>query len=316
MKNYKVKNWMKALLSSCLVLVMVTGCKKDDDDGTESKTLSTVIAEDSDLSLLKYAIDKANLTATLNTASLDYTVFAPTNDAFTAAGLGTIAAIDTKTSTELSFIILYHCLTAKTNASAIATGDNSVTTMATTETSYLSKKSNGDVFINGAKVTKADINCNNGVIHKINKVILAAEDDIVELAIANPDLSYLVAAVLRANVQGALSAAGPLTVFAPTNAAFIAAGFPSIASINSADPTTLAAILTYHVVNSRAFSCDLTDGASVATLNPGKNVTVNTTSGVQLSGIGNGGNKSNVTSADNLATNGVVHIIDRVLLPQ
>lgn len=319
MKNYRMKNWFKVLLSSCLVLVMVTGCKKDDNDSTSDKTITQVVTDDANFSLLEHALMRAGLTTTLGTAGAgSYTVFAPDNAAFTAAGLGTEAAIDALDQTELSFILLYHVLGSEVVSSAIATGDNAATTMLSTDVAYISKKTNGNVFINGAQVTTADIDCNNGVIHKINKVLMPPAGDIVDIASGNANLSYLVAAVVRAstgstNVAAALSGAGPLTVFAPTNDAFIAAGFPTIASINAADPNTLASILTYHVVSARIFSCDLTNGQVATTLNTGT-VTIATTSGVTVKGNGNT-TASNVTSADIVADNGVVHVIDRVLLP-
>jgi len=133
------------------------------------------------------------------------------------------------------------------------------------------------------------------------------------MAQANPNLSFLVAAVVTANLQGALSGAGPLTVFAPTNDAFKAAGFPTIASIQAADPAVLTSILTYHVIGARVFSSDLTDGAQVATLN-GEKVTIGLSSGATVKGMSNT-SASNITATNMVATNGVIHVIDQVLLP-
>jgi uncharacterized surface protein with fasciclin (FAS1) repeats len=156
------------------------------------------------------------------------------------------------------------------------------------------------------------------VIHAINRVLMPATGTIVQTAISNPNLSLLVAAVLRAsqgttNVAAALSGAGPLTVFAPTNQAFINAGFADADAINAADPTTLTTILTYHVIAGRIFSSDLVNGETPATLN-GETVTIELSNGAQVKGQSNS-TPSNIIQTNILASNGVVHVIDQVLLP-
>jgi uncharacterized surface protein with fasciclin (FAS1) repeats len=102
-------------------------------------------------------------------------------------------------------------------------------------------------------------------------------------------------------------------VFAPTNAAFRAAGFATVNDINNADPATLTSILTYHVIAGRIFSSDLTQGAQPTTLNTGK-LTISLTGGATVKGNSNTV-ASNIIATNIMATNGVVHVIDRVLLP-
>jgi len=167
-------------------------------------------------------------------------------------------------------------------------------------------------------VTTADINASNGVVHVINKVLMPPSQNIVQLAQGNTNLSYLVAAVTRAsqgstNVAQVLSNTNPLTVFAPNNQAFIDAGFATTDAIMAADPATLTSILTYHVIGARVFSSDLTEGAMPTTVNGGK-VTITLSGGAKVKGNGNT-TASNITAVDIMATNGVVHVIDRVLLP-
>src|SRR6185437_12408757 len=152
-----------------------------------------------------------------------------------------------------------------------------------------------------------------GVIHVIGNALMPPSGNIVQMAQADTSLSYLVAAVLRANLQGALSGNGPFTVFAPTNAAFRSAGFPTIASIQAAPSATLTSILTYHVIGARVFSSDLSNGLQASTLNGGK-VTIGLTSGATVKGNGNS-SPSNIIATNIVATNGVVHVIDQVLLP-
>lgn len=314
---HSMKNYLKVMFSFLALSLIVLSCDdNDDDDMTQTdKNIATLVSERSDLSLLRAAVTRANLGATLS-GSGSFTVFAPTNDAFTAAGLGTEAAINAVPVETLRNILLYHVFTQKYAAANIPSGTTELTT-ASNSKAYVSKKSNG-VYVNGAMVTTADINASNGVIHVINKVLMPPAGNIVQVAQGNSNLSFLVAAVVRAsegstNVASVLSTTNGLTVFAPTNQAFINAGFTSIASIQAANPNTLANILTYHVISARVFSSDLTEGATPATLN-GANVTITLSGGAKVKGNGNP-SASNITSTDIMATNGVVHVIDRVLLP-
>ena len=131
---------------------------------------------------------------------------------------------------------------------------------------------------------------------------------VVDIAVSNPDFIILVEAVTKAGLAGALSAEGPFTVFAPTNEAFKAL-FKQLGVSGVKDLTAeqLTPILTYHVVSGKVMSTDLTN-TSVATLN-GQKIKVDLSNGVKI-------NESKVTKADISGTNGVVHVIDRVLLPK
>ena len=135
-----------------------------------------------------------------------------------------------------------------------------------------------------------------------------AAGTVVDIAVANPDFSILVEAVTKAGLAGALSAEGPFTVFAPTNEAFKAL-FKQLGVSGVKDLTAeqLTPILTYHVVSGKVMSTDLTN-TSVATLN-GQKIKIDISNGVKI-------NESNVTAADISGKNGVVHVIDRVLLPK
>lgn len=134
-----------------------------------------------------------------------------------------------------------------------------------------------------------------------------ASGTVVDIAVANPDFSILVEAVTKAGLAGALSADGPYTVFAPTNEAFNAL-FKQLGVSGVKDLTAeqLTPILTYHVVSGKVMSTDLTN-TSVATLN-GQKIKIDLSNGVKI-------NESKVTKADISGTNGVVHVIDRVLIP-
>ena len=135
------------------------------------------------------------------------------------------------------------------------------------------------------------------------------ENTVVEIAVSNPDFSILVEAVSKAGLVEALSAEGPFTVFAPTNEAFKSL-FSQLGVNGVGDLTVdqLMPILTYHVVAGKVMSTDLKNG-EVGTLNEKNKLTVDLSQGVKI-------NSSNVVAADIQGKNGVIHVIDRVLLPQ
>lgn len=313
----KLKSLM-AVLSLAVLVFTFSSCDKDDDNTpAPPPTITSQVVAATNLTSLESAVVKANLATTLDGPG-PYTVFAPTDDAFTASGI-TAATINTLTPAQLQTILLYHTLPAEVFAANVPAGPNVKVTTASGDSVFVTRNGAG-VFVNGINVTQADIDASNGVIHLISRVLLPPAGNIVEVAQANSSFSLLVAAVLRAstgttNVAQILTSGGPFTVFAPTNDAFIAAGYPDVAAINAADPNTLASILTHHVVAGRVFSSDLTNGATVPTANTGKSVTIGVTgSGATVKGATNT-TASNIIGTNVMARNGVVHVIDRVLLP-
>ena len=303
------------LAVSLMLLFTSASCKKKNDDMPQTGTITTIVSNTPNFSILKAAVIKAGLAATLDGKG-PFTVFAPTNDAFKASGI-TLATVNSLSAEALKEILLYHTVGAKVVAADVPAGPNANVATVGGKDIFLTKNSNG-VFVNGVSVVAADIMATNGVIHAVSKVLMPPAGNIVEAAQANPNFSYLVAAVLRAsqggtNVAAVLSGNGPFTVFAPTNEAFKAAGFATIADINNADPNTLTSILTYHVVSGRVFSSDLTNGAQPATVNGGK-VTIGLTNGATVKGNANT-TPSKITATDMVTTNGIIHVIDQVLLP-
>merc|ERR1711865_611215 len=170
------------------------------------------------------------------------------------------------------------------------------------------------VMINDATVQTADIAASNGVVHIIDAVLIPttpAGKTIVDLAVATPDLSTLVAALKAGGLVETLSGKGPFTVFAPTNEAFAKLPPATLAHLlMPANVKELDAILTYHVVSGvAAFSKDLTDGEKIKTVNGQSVVAHVSAAGVMI-------NDATVKTADIAASNGVVHIIDAVLIPK
>lgn len=247
------------------------------------------------------------------------TLFAPTNEAFAAAGITSLPDRET-----LDAVLAYHVIGSEVMSSDIAEGSSVAETLG--GKIYLSN--NNGVYINGtSQVVNADIEVSNGVVHVINRTLLPPSQTIAgivsDLASADPaEFTQLLAALARTEGEGAndlLAAASStdanLTVFAPTDAAFqrLYAAL-DVEGVDEIPLNTLIAVLKHHIVAARVFSTDLTSG-SVGTLNG--NVTVNLSNPPTVQG---GSGPENVaelqTSLLNIhATNGVIHVIDEVLLP-
>ncbi|HRE39426.1 MAG TPA: fasciclin domain-containing protein [Chitinophagaceae bacterium] len=313
LKNLISRTSLFLLLSAPVVLI---SCDKDDDTAT-SNTITDIVVANGDFSTLEAAVVRANLQTTLS-GSGPFTVFAPDNAAFSAAGI-TTSVLNSLSPAQVQSILLYHTLGSRVNAANVPAGPNAKVTTASGDSVFVTRDARG-VFVNGIQVTTADISADNGVIHRIGRVLNPPVGNIVETAVAS-GLDSLVKAVTRATtapggdptLAGTLGSA-TLTVFAPTNAAFTQLlGALSLTDINQIPIGTLLAVLRYHVVGGRAFSSDLTNG-NLAML-AGGNTTVSLTTGATIRGNGNGGNASNITATNIVCRNGVVHLIDRVLLP-
>lgn len=274
----------------------------------KSNTIADIAVANSEFSILVEALMKADLVGAVADSEAELTVFAPTNDAFAAllSDLGATSLDDIPVET-LTNILLYHVVGSKAMSTDLASGY--FPTLATFSSNNISMYINvGDgVSINGSTmVTTSDIEADNGVIHVVDKVILPPS--VVNIAIDNENFSTLVSAVVKAGLVEALSGEGPFTVFAPTNAAFDALFAElGVSGIDDLTAEQLIPILTYHVVSGNVLSTDLSSG-EVPTLNEGSNITVDLSSGVMI-------NESNVVAADVQGANGVVHVIDKVLLP-
>ena len=295
------------MLLGTTIVASNSSCKDDDPAPAPQKNINEIVNTDTSFSLLKQAVTKAGLGTALSTGNL--TVFAPDNAAFAASGINS-AAIDALPVATVSNLLTYHVLGSKKVSTDVPVSD-SLRTLST-KLLFASRNANG-VFVNGVKVKKADVSASNGVIHVISKVLVVPTSTIADLATATPDLSLLLVAVQRAGLTGAVSGAGKYTVFAPTNAAFIAAGYPDAATINNAPQAAVEAIVKSHVLPTNVFSSDLIAAAVTPTIQTGVTLTVGTTpASVKITGSASAA--SNIVTPDILATNGVVHVIDKVLL--
>ena len=276
----------------------------------ETTTVVDVIVNSAVHNLLEAAVIEADLAGALSGEG-PFTVFAPTDDAFlTLATALNATAEDLLALPGLTDILLYHVVGAQVLSTDLADGATATTLLGEDVTITIN---DGGIFINDAQVTVADIVTDNGVVHVIDAVLLPPTEPetttVVDVIVNSEVHNILEAAVIEADLAGALSGEGPFTVFAPTDDAFaaLAAALDATAEDLLALPG-LADILLYHVVGAQVLSTDLADGATATTL-LGEDVTVT---------INDGGifiNDAQVTVADIVTDNGVVHVIDAVLLP-
>jgi uncharacterized surface protein with fasciclin (FAS1) repeats len=311
----------------CLVLLTffafaATSCDNDDDNPAPvDNTITGKAIATTNLSILVQALVKADLATTLK-GSGPYTVFAPTNAAFTAfLTANSYATINDVPTAALTQILLNHVVTGTVKSTDLSTGY--IKTLAkgsasASNTLSMYVNTSAGVKLNGvATVTTADVMASNGVIHIVDQVI--GLPTIVTHAAANPNFSTLVSFLNRPgepNLITALSATGPFTVFAPTNAAFTALNLElapgGIASVSAAN---LTKVLQYHVVSpANVLAASLTEGQIITPiLTPAQTFTIQLTGGAKIKDARN--RISNIVATDVQCSNGVIHVLDKVLLP-
>ena len=274
----------------------------------QSNTVVDVIVNSDDHTLLEAAVIEAGLAEALS-GDGPFTVFAPTDDAIVALTeeLG-ITAEDLLALPNLGEILQYHVVAAAAFSTDLSDGQSIPTLLG--EEVTVTVNQNG-VMINNAMVTVADIAADNGVVHVIDAVLLPppAETTVVDIIVESELHTILEAAVIAADLATTLSGEGPFTVFAPTDAAFEALMAASGVSVEDLlEYPELTNVLLGHVVAGQALASDLSDGQQITTLLDADVVVSITADGVFI-------NQAQVIVADVTAGNGVVHVIDAVLLP-
>ena len=303
--------WITGIFS-VLLLAFVTGCGGGDD---HPGNVVQVAQSDSRFSILVEAVQAAGLTDTL-TAPGPYTVFAPTNDAFSAL-LGELGVTKDQLLANkplLTAVLKYHVVAGQVPSSAVPLGK--AINPVGGGFFKIDKVGTNLVITDGrnrtSNIVQADIAASNGVIHAIDKVLLPADKTVVQTAIANPDFSILVEAVTAAGLVDTLNAPGPFTVFAPTNAAF--ASLLTELGVTKAqllaNTALLTKVLTYHVVPGLVLKADVPINTPIKTVE-GETLTV----GPTLAITDQRARQSNIVATDVLASNGVIHVLDKVILP-
>ncbi len=294
----KLKSITKSCLSLAMVVTMTASASAADivDTAVQAGKFNTLAA----------ALGAADLVNTLK-GDGPFTVFAPTDEAFAKLPAGTVETLlKPENQAKLAAILTYHVVPGSVMAKQVV-GLTGATTVNGQRVDIAVDGSS--VTVDGASVIATDIQCDNGVIHIIDSVILPADKTIPETAAAAGSFGTLLAAVKAAGLAETLSGAGPFTVFAPTDEAFKALPAGTVESLlKPENKQQLIDVLKYHVVSGRVYSDDALKAKSAKTLE-GSPVRVSVKGGAASV------NDAGLLKTDIDASNGVIHVIDAVLLP-
>jgi uncharacterized surface protein with fasciclin (FAS1) repeats len=324
LKIIYMKNLFKIIPILLISLTTLQSCNNNDDDNVEDvSTIVNLAVDSADLTSLVAALDRANLVSALNGEG-PFTVLAPTNDAFAAfLSANNFNSLEDVPVDILTKVLLNHVISGSLISTDLSTGyANTLATSAASQTplSIYVDTSNGVRFNGVSSVSAADILAVNGVIHKVDAVI--GLPNIVTFATADPNFSTLVSALTRSDLTtdfvGVLStdsatAPAPFTVFAPINDAFNRLLIElDLASLSEIDEPTLDIVLKYHVVGgANVLDSNLTDNLTVSTLSG--DITADITGGARLTDPT--GRVSDIIATNVQANNGVIHAINKVILP-
>jgi transforming growth factor-beta-induced protein len=306
-------------------LAFVAACGGSDDPHPAPPVSIAQTATNANLTALVAAATKAGLVPTLSDATANLTVLAPSNTAFNALAttLGfsdATALVNALPAEALKSILEYHVLAGRVSAANVQSGPTTRPTLYTFsgEPAKLGvSTSTGvgftDAVLTRAGVVTADVTASNGIVHVIDKVLVPPGVlNIVQMALANPDFTSLTGALKSRNLVGTLSGAGPFTVFAPTNAAFAAIA-STVASLTGPQLDT---VLTYHVLGSQVLSTGIPFGTPVTTVAAPRQITITAGPAPSIASIADStAAPSRIVAVDIRASNGVIHVIDKVLIP-
>lgn len=272
-----------------------------------SSNIVQTAAGDKNFSTLVAAVKAAGLVDALSGKG-PFTVLAPTNEAFGRLPKGTLKSLlKPENRARLQQILKYHVISGRVPAKAVVKLRNAGTLVGQR---VRIEASDTRVRINDATVTRTDVACSNGIIHIIDRVLIPTDENIIDVASKAGQFKTLLAAAKAAGLEKALSAKGPLTIFAPTDEAFAKLGKETINSLlRPENKGKLAAILSYHVVGNRIFADDALAAGSSSTLLKNADLNVSISDGrLRI-------NDARVLANDLETANGVIHVIDSVLMP-
>ena len=318
-----IRRLYSALALSTLALVAACGGSDDPHPAPPASIAQT--ATNANLTALVAAATKAGLVPTLSDAAASLTVLAPSNAAFNslATTLGfadATALVNALPAEALKSILQYHVLAGRVTAANVQSGPTTRPTLyafsgesAKLGVSTATGVGFTDAVLTRASVVTADIAASNGIVHVIDKVLVPPGVlNVVQMALANPDFTSLTGALKSRNLVGTLSGAGPFTVFAPTNAAFAAIA-PTVASLTGPQLDT---VLTYHVLGSQVLSTGIPFGTPVTTVAAPRQITITAGPAPSIASIADStAAPSRIVAVDIRASNGVIHVIDKVLIP-
>lgn len=319
MKNLNIKSAVLALT----LLTTIVSCDTDYKDETPS--IAGIAVANPNFSTLEGAAVQGGLVGVLsnsnpNDPSGHYTVFAPTNDAFARLGLVDAGTLGGLQNTFLTNTLLYHTSNGDLAGTSIKNGGTSASALGVNRR-FISR--GADLYINGSKIILTDVNASNGTVHAIDKVMIATGVNIVESALLlkdakvfkAPELTFLVQAVISSGLAPVLSDANNnFTIYAPTDAAFKAAGFATLEDVKNTPAATLQAVLLNHAIPGGKFTSEqtvttaVTAGGGTLTYSPFLNGVFT----VKSNGIPTA---ATMVIPDIQCSNGIVHVIDKVLIP-
>jgi uncharacterized surface protein with fasciclin (FAS1) repeats len=277
-----------------------------DQTSRDGKTIVETAIEAGSFNTLVAAVKAAGLVEALSGKG-PFTVFAPTDDAFAKLPKGTVEnLLKPENKDQLVAILKYHVVAGKIPAKDAMKASFAPTLQGQRIAISVNDKK---VMIDGATVISPDVMCSNGIIHVIDSVILPASKNLAETAIGAGSFKTLVAAAKAAGLVDALVGPGPLTVFAPTDAAFAKLPEGTVANLlKPENKAQLVAILKYHIVSGNVYS-DQAVKAGMATTLQGQKVTIKVVKGQAML------NDAKIVKTDIQASNGVIHVIESVILP-
>jgi len=296
-----------------------SACEEMAVEASNIQSVSYVVERSGEKDIVDTAVAAGSfktLAAALNAAGLidvlkgdgPYTVFAPTDEAFAKLPKGTVETLlKPENKAKLQAILLNHVVKGDVMASRVVKMSGAVA--AGGQRLDIRTDGNG-VTVDGVKVIKTDVTASNGVIHVIDRVILPADKNIVETASAAGSFSTLLTAAKAAGLAELLGSEGPFTVLAPTDQAFEKLGSDTIAMLLKAENKgKLAEVLKYHVISGRIFADGAVKAGAAATAQGGEVVFSIRDGALVVNGV-------SIIATDIDASNGVVHVIDTVLLPE
>lgn len=274
---------------------------------TEERSLASVVSESPQLNILARAIQKTDLLQTLDEEG-PFTLFAPSDAAFAKLPEGFLEELLKEGNEDiLAAILQYHIISGKVRSGSLIDGQVAATLQGE---NFVISTSDG-VKVNGALVATPDIAAGNGMIHIVDEVLMPLSmqsKNITQLVLANENLSFLASALESADLINSLSQERAFTLFAPTNDAFEA--LPKDVLTNLLKPENkevLGSLLGFHVIGTKLMANDFQNGQKIITTQ-GESMTVEFDDGVKING-------AVITGPDVEATNGVIHLVNKVILP-
>lgn len=304
-----MKKTLIAFLGLAAGTLTMVSCNKNNTDINPSPVnIADYIAGNADFSMMESALVRTGLVTQVQNAS-DITFLLPDNAAFQNAGIDQ-AYLDNLSVDALTTFVLYHEIGQKINSSEFPLGDT-ISTAANLH--VFSNVNDNGIFVNGVHLKLTDIQASNGIVHLLEKALVPPASNLYDVVAGNPDFTLLKAAVDKASLAGALQTSGKYTVFAPTNEAFNAAGFMTVADINNADVAVITKIVQDHVLQTEFFQADFIAGITLKNLQGDDLLVSSTPPSVSL--VGTAQPPSMVTAFDLIGTNGVAQVVDHVILP-